>query len=45
MKKSGWNGEFVFFVVEGERLSFFIEDPETEKARDLIKRLASFIQS
>ncbi|XP_059294512.1 hydrolase 3-like [Lycium ferocissimum] len=44
VKRSGWNGELVFFEVEGEEHCFFIEDPEAEKAKDLIKRFASFIQ-
>lgn len=44
VKKSGWDGEFVLFMVEGEGHSFFIFDPETKKARDLIKRFANFIQ-
>ncbi|KAM3248905.1 hydrolase 3 [Capsicum annuum] len=44
VKKSGWNGELEFFEVEGEEHCFFVEDPEAEKAKDLIKRFASFIQ-
>ncbi|XP_070042293.1 hydrolase 3-like [Nicotiana tomentosiformis] len=44
VKKSGWNGELTFFEVEGEDHCFFIEDPETEKAKDLIQRFASFIK-
>lgn len=44
VKKSGWNGELVFVEVEGEDHCFFIEDPETEKAKDLIQRFASFIK-
>ncbi|TMX05154.1 hypothetical protein EJD97_002015 [Solanum chilense] len=45
VKKSGWNGEFVLHVVEGESHSFLIDNLEAEKARDSIKRFASFIQS
>ncbi|KAK4357200.1 hypothetical protein RND71_022810 [Anisodus tanguticus] len=44
VKQSGWSGELVFFEVEGEEHCFFIEDPEAEKAKDLIKRFSSFIQ-
>lgn len=45
VKKSGWNGQFVLHVVEGEGHCFLIDNLETEKARDSIKRFASFIQS
>ncbi|MCD9560865.1 hypothetical protein HAX54_019686 [Datura stramonium] len=44
LKKSGWNGEFMFILVEGESHSFFIENPDTERATDLIKQFASFVQ-
>ncbi|XP_022861638.1 2-hydroxyisoflavanone dehydratase-like [Olea europaea var. sylvestris] len=43
VKKSGWNGEVEMVEVEGEDHCFHVLNPETEKAKDLIKRLASFI--
>ncbi|KAL2463948.1 putative carboxylesterase 13 [Forsythia ovata] len=43
LKKSGWNGEVEVVEVEGEDHCFHIFDPEKDKAKDLIKRLASFI--
>ncbi|CAI9776316.1 unnamed protein product [Fraxinus pennsylvanica] len=43
VKKSGWNGEVEMVEVEGEDHCFQFLNPETEKAKDLIKRLASFI--
>ncbi|XP_022861622.1 2-hydroxyisoflavanone dehydratase-like isoform X3 [Olea europaea var. sylvestris] len=43
VKKSGWNGEVEMVEVEGEDHCFHMFNPETEKAKDLIKRLASFI--
>ncbi|PHU18155.1 hypothetical protein BC332_13850 [Capsicum chinense] len=44
VKKSGWKGEIEFIEVEGEGHCFQCVNPETEKAKDLIKRMASFIQ-
>ncbi|KAL2469935.1 putative carboxylesterase [Abeliophyllum distichum] len=43
VKKSGWNGVVQMMVVEGEDHCFHFWDPHTEKAKDLIKSLASFI--
>ncbi|KAL0393119.1 UNVERIFIED_CONTAM: 2-hydroxyisoflavanone dehydratase [Sesamum radiatum] len=43
VKKSGWEGKVEVVEVEGEGHCFHIIDPETEKAKNLIKRLASFI--
>ncbi|KDP40144.1 hypothetical protein JCGZ_02142 [Jatropha curcas] len=44
MKESGWKGEVEFIEVEGEDHAFHILNFETEKAKNLIKRLASFLQ-
>ncbi|XP_055808943.1 2-hydroxyisoflavanone dehydratase-like [Solanum dulcamara] len=44
VKKSGWKGEIEFIEVEGEGHCFQAENPEAEKSKDLIKRIASFIQ-
>ncbi|KAK6137657.1 hypothetical protein DH2020_028583 [Rehmannia glutinosa] len=43
VKNSGWKGEVEVVEVEGEEHCFHIFDTETEKARDLIKRMANFI--
>ncbi|CAI9770992.1 unnamed protein product [Fraxinus pennsylvanica] len=43
LKKSGWKGEVQLVMVDGEDHCFHVFDPTTEKAKDLIKRLASFI--
>ncbi|KAL2463950.1 putative carboxylesterase 2 [Forsythia ovata] len=45
VKKSGWNGEVHLVVVDGEDHCFHVIDPHTDKAKDLIKQLASFISS
>lgn len=44
MKKSEWKGEIEFIEVENEGHCFQCSNPETEKAKDLINRMASFIQ-
>lgn len=44
VKKSGWKGEIEFIEVEDEGHCFQAANPEAEKSRDLIKRMASFIQ-
>nr|GME12129.1 2-hydroxyisoflavanone dehydratase-like [Ipomoea batatas] len=44
VKKSGWKGEIEVVDVEGEDHCFPILNPDTEKAKDIIKRIASFIQ-
>ncbi|MCD7450412.1 hypothetical protein HAX54_006045 [Datura stramonium] len=43
-EKSEWKGEIEFTEVENEGHCFQCANPETEKAKDLIKRMASFIQ-
>ncbi|KAL0393123.1 UNVERIFIED_CONTAM: putative carboxylesterase 4, mitochondrial [Sesamum radiatum] len=43
VKNSGWIGELEVVVDEGEGHCYHITDPETEKAKNLIKHLASFI--
>ncbi|KAK4434003.1 2-hydroxyisoflavanone dehydratase [Sesamum alatum] len=43
VKKSRWKGKVEVVEVEGEGHCFDIVDPESEKAKDLINRLASFI--
>lgn len=40
---SGWNGKAEIVEVEGEDHVFHIFDPDSTKAKALIKRLASFI--
>nr|GMD60201.1 2-hydroxyisoflavanone dehydratase-like [Ipomoea batatas]GMD63394.1 2-hydroxyisoflavanone dehydratase-like [Ipomoea batatas] len=44
VKNSGWKGEIEVVDVEGEDHCFPILNPDTEKAKDIIKRIASFIQ-
>ncbi|KAK6122666.1 hypothetical protein DH2020_043594 [Rehmannia glutinosa] len=43
VKKSGWKGEVEVVEVEGEDHCFHIFDTETEKSKNLIKRMANFI--
>ncbi|KAL3634601.1 hypothetical protein CASFOL_021655 [Castilleja foliolosa] len=43
VKKSGWKGEVEVVVTEGEDHCFQIFDPENDKAKYMIKRLANFI--
>ncbi|GFP83827.1 2-hydroxyisoflavanone dehydratase [Phtheirospermum japonicum] len=43
VKKSGWKGEIEVVEIEGEDHCFQLFDPENEKAKNLIKRLAAFI--
>ncbi|XP_020548376.1 2-hydroxyisoflavanone dehydratase-like [Sesamum indicum] len=43
VKKSGWKGEVQVVEIDGEDHCFHLFDPQTEKAKNLIKRLASFI--
>ncbi|KAL0323575.1 UNVERIFIED_CONTAM: 2-hydroxyisoflavanone dehydratase [Sesamum angustifolium] len=43
VKNSGWKGELEVVVDEGEGHCYHITDPETEKAKNLIKHLAFFI--
>ncbi|KAK4355625.1 hypothetical protein RND71_024596 [Anisodus tanguticus] len=45
MKKSGWKEEIEFIEFKGEGHCFQMENSEEEKAQDLIKRFASFIQT
>ncbi|KAG5607338.1 hypothetical protein H5410_028830 [Solanum commersonii] len=44
VKKSGWKGEIELIEVEGEGHVFQCENPQSEKSKDLIKHMASFIQ-
>ncbi|KAM3356226.1 2-hydroxyisoflavanone dehydratase [Capsicum galapagoense] len=44
VKKSEWNEEIELIDVEGEDHCFQIFDTETEKAKNLIKRMANFIK-
>ncbi|CAI9118540.1 OLC1v1020127C1 [Oldenlandia corymbosa var. corymbosa] len=44
LKKSGWNGELELVDVEGEDHCFEAFDPSTEKAQNLISKIASFIK-
>ncbi|KAL0367548.1 UNVERIFIED_CONTAM: 2-hydroxyisoflavanone dehydratase [Sesamum radiatum] len=43
VKKSGWKGEVEVVEIKGEDHCFHIYDPHTVKAKNLIKRMASFI--
>ncbi|ESR33119.1 hypothetical protein CICLE_v10006641mg, partial [Citrus x clementina] len=43
VKESGWEGEVELVQVEGEDHAFHILKYETENARKMIKRLASFV--
>lgn len=43
VKESGWKGEVEFNEAEGEGHAFHILNCETESAKNLIKRLASFL--
>ncbi|KAL0434324.1 UNVERIFIED_CONTAM: 2-hydroxyisoflavanone dehydratase [Sesamum latifolium] len=43
VKNSGWKGELEVVVDEGEGHCYHIIDPETDKAKNLIKHLGSFI--
>ncbi|KAL0393136.1 UNVERIFIED_CONTAM: 2-hydroxyisoflavanone dehydratase [Sesamum radiatum] len=43
VKKSGWKGEVEVVEIEGEDHCFHVFDPQREKAKNLINRLASFI--
>nr|WRU92905.1 HID6 [Tabernanthe iboga] len=45
LKKSGWKGEVELVDIEGEGHCFHMFNPDSEKARYLIKRLASFINA
>nr|WRU92900.1 HID6 [Tabernaemontana elegans] len=44
VRKSGWKGELDLVDTEGEDHVFHVLNPESEKAKNLIKRLASFIK-
>ena len=43
VRKSGWKGEIELFEMEGEDHVFHIFNIETENAKAMAKRLASFI--
>lgn len=45
LKKNGWKGEVELVVFEGEGHCFHLFNLDSEKARCLIKRLASFINA
>ncbi|XP_038714992.1 2-hydroxyisoflavanone dehydratase-like [Tripterygium wilfordii] len=44
VKESGWKGELEFHEDEGEDHGFYVTKPETLKAKNLIKRLISFLK-
>ncbi|XP_038699527.1 2-hydroxyisoflavanone dehydratase-like [Tripterygium wilfordii] len=44
VKESGWKGELDFHEDEGEVHGFHALNPETVKAKNLIKRIASFLK-
>ncbi|XP_022851891.1 2-hydroxyisoflavanone dehydratase-like [Olea europaea var. sylvestris] len=43
VKKSGWKGEEQLVEVDGEDHEFHVNNPYTEQAKDLMKKLAAFI--
>ncbi|XP_059632537.1 2-hydroxyisoflavanone dehydratase-like [Cornus florida] len=43
VRESGWGGEVELYEVEGGDHGFHIRNPETEIAKNMIKRLASFL--
>ncbi|KAJ1384337.1 Lipase, GDXG, putative histidine active site [Sesbania bispinosa] len=43
VKKSGWQGELELFEAGDEEHGFQLFKPETDKAKNMIKRLASFL--
>ncbi|KAG8370179.1 hypothetical protein BUALT_Bualt14G0090300 [Buddleja alternifolia] len=45
VKRSGWKGDVAVVEVEGEDHCFHVYDTESEKAKNLIKRMASFISN
>lgn len=45
LKKSGWKGDVDLVDVEGEEHCFQIFNTDTEKAKNLIRRIASFIRN
>ncbi|XAR54650.1 2-hydroxyisoflavanone dehydratase [Bertholletia excelsa] len=44
VRESGWRGEVELYEAEGGKHGFHIVDPETEMAKAMIARLASFFQ-
>ncbi|XP_038715045.1 2-hydroxyisoflavanone dehydratase-like [Tripterygium wilfordii] len=44
VKESGWKGELEFHEDEGVGHGFYVMDPETVKAKNMFKRLASFLK-
>ncbi|KAK3039415.1 hypothetical protein RJ639_027664 [Escallonia herrerae] len=42
--KSGWQGKAEMMEIQGEDHVFHIFEPDSEKARDMVKRLATFIK-
>ncbi|KAG5526487.1 hypothetical protein RHGRI_032681 [Rhododendron griersonianum] len=45
LRKSGWGGEVEIMETEGEEHVFYLEKPHCDKAKDLVKRVASFLKS
>lgn len=43
LKESGWKGEVDLFEMEGEGHAFHFFDYDSEKAKDMVNRLASFL--
>ncbi|KAK7280166.1 hypothetical protein RJT34_25228 [Clitoria ternatea] len=43
VKKSGWQGDVELVHVEGEEHCFQIYHPETDKSKDMVARIASFL--
>ncbi|CAH8295389.1 unnamed protein product [Eruca vesicaria subsp. sativa] len=44
LERSGWKGEVEVMESEGESHVFHLKDPDTEKARELVEKFASFIK-
>ncbi|KAK3027239.1 hypothetical protein RJ639_041657 [Escallonia herrerae] len=44
LRESGWEGEVELYEVQGGEHGFHIRNPETEIAKNMIKRLATFLQ-
>nr|WRU92871.1 HID4 [Amsonia hubrichtii] len=45
LRKSGWKGELELVDVEGQGHVFQVHNPHSEKAKSLIKQMASFIKA
>lgn len=44
LKRSGWGGEVGILEIEGEEHVFHLENSDTDKAKDMIKKVACFIK-